>query len=231
MLAAGAWGLGAAAWLVIGAAIGLWVPIPRRIVALVLGFGAGALVSALSFDLTEEAFRGAGTAVTAGGLAAGAATYFAGNLLLHRRSANATAGAGILLGALLDGVPESVVLGTTLLAGHGISVSFLAAVVVSNLPEGLAGARDLREDGHRPWRIIGLWVAVAVASAIAAALGYGALGAMSAGPVAAAQAFAAGAIITMLADTMFPEAFRNGGPAVGLATALGFATAFLLSTT
>ena len=230
MLAAGAWGLLAAGSLVVGAVIGLTLPIPRRIVALVLGFGAGALVSALAFDLTEEAFRGAGTVVTAAGLAAGALTYFLGNLALDRRGTGTTAGPGIVLGALLDGVPESIVLGATLLAGQGVSLSFLAAVLVSNLPEGLAGARDLQEDGRRASRIIGLWVGVAVASGVAAALGYAALGSMSPGPVAAVQAFAAGAIITMLADTMFPEAFDNGGAAVGLATAFGFATAFLLST-
>ena len=230
MLAAGAWGLLAAGSLVVGAVIGLTLPIPRRIVALVLGFGAGALVSALAFDLTEEAFRGAGTVVTAAGLAAGALTYFLGNLALDRRGTGTTAGPGIVLGALLDGVPESIVLGATLLAGQGVSLSFLAAVLVSNLPEGLAGARDLQEDGHRASRIIGLWVGVAVASGVAAALGYAALGSMSPGPVAAVQAFAAGAIITMLADTMFPEAFDNGVAAVGLATAFGFATAFLLST-
>ena len=142
----------------------------------------------------------------------------------------ATNGPAIVLGALLDGIPESVVLGTTLLAGTGIGLPFLAAVFVSNVPEGLSAAADLRKEGRRAALIIGLWVGVALVSGIASALGYGLLGEMGATAVPLIQAFAAGAILTMLTDTMIPEAFADGGDLTGLATVLGFATAFLLST-
>jgi ZIP family zinc transporter len=142
----------------------------------------------------------------------------------------ATNGPAIVLGAMLDGIPESVVLGSTLLGGAGVGVPFLAAVFMSNVPEALSAAADLRKEGHQPTWIIGLWVGVALVSGLAAALGYWVLGGMGSGAVPLVQAFAAGAILTMLADTMIPEAFDNGGDLTGLATVFGFAAAFLLST-
>jgi ZIP family zinc transporter len=237
MLEAALWGFVASGALLIGAAIGIWARIPRRIVALVMGFGAGALISAVAFDLTEEAFVLGGTAPTALGLAAGGLTFFFGDLLLERAAAktggtgrrSSGAGLAIVLGALLDGLPESVVLGASLLGGTGVSASFLAAVFASNLPEGLAGARDLREDGRSPGWILGLWLAVVIASAVAAGLGFSLLGDMAPGPAAIVQAFAAGAIIAMLADSLVPEAFEYGGIGVGLATVFGFSFAFFLS--
>jgi ZIP family zinc transporter len=237
-LAAGLWGLLAASSLIIGAWIGVSMKIPRRYVALVMGFGAGALISALAFDLTEEAFQGGGTLPTAFGLAAGAATYFAGDLMLQRRQARVaskatsdgpkTAGLAIVLGALLDGLPESFVLGATLLGGEGISISLLAAIFLSNVPEGVAGGRDLLDEGRRRGWIMRLWVFVVLASGLAAGLGNAVLATAGPETVAITQAFAAGAILTMLADTMMPEAFENGGDGVGLATVLGFALAFFL---
>ena len=157
VLEAGLWGLVAASTLVIGALIGLYLPIPRRWVALAMGFGAGALISALSFDLTEEAFNNSNAPVVAAGLAAGAVTFYLGNRLISeaRRGEgveppSTSNGLALVLGALLDGIPESVVLGSTLLGGAMISVPFLAAVAISNLPEGLSAAADLKREGHPP---------------------------------------------------------------------------------
>jgi zinc transporter, ZIP family len=233
VLEAGFWGLVGGSSLVVGAALGLWLPIPRRIVALVMGFGAGALVSALAFDLTAEAFEEGGAVATAIGLAAGGLTFFIGDTLIDARAAAGGAAGGgglaIALGALLDGLPESFVLGASLVSGPGVSVSFLVAVLLSNLPEGLAGARDLHQEGHSERWIMGLWLGVAVASGISAAVGFAVLSSMSAEPLGLTKAFAAGAILTMLADTMFPEAYADGGKGVGLATLLGFALAFFLS--
>jgi zinc transporter, ZIP family len=236
MLEAGLWGLVAGSSLVVGAAIGIWLPIPRRIVALVMGFGAGALVSALAFDLTAEAYAEGGAVVTAVGLAVGGLTFFVGDVLIEstgRAAGTGAAAAGgglaIVLGALLDGLPESFVLGASLVGGAGVSISFLVAVVLSNLPEGLAGARDLRREGHSARWVIGLWSGVAIASGLAAAFGFAILGSLAGEPLGLAKAFAAGAILTMLADTLFPEAYEDGGKGVGLATLLGFALAFFLS--
>ena len=239
MLEAGLWGLAAASTLIAGALIGLFVKIPRWMVALVLAFGVGALISALAFDLTEEAFRVGGTVTVAVGLGTGALTYLAGDQLVSRgggkrRGPRVTQvsnnGLPIVLGALLDGIPESIVLGSTLLGGSAISLPFFFAVAVSNVPEALTAAVDLKREGHSPIWIIGLWVVVTLVSGAAAAIGFGALGEMGTSLwVPIIQAFAAGAILTMLVDTMIPEAFADGGDLVGLATVLGFATAFFLN--
>lgn len=230
MLEAGFWGLVAGSSLALGAALAVWLPIPRRAVALLMGFGAGALVSALAFELTVKAYFEAGGVVTAAGLAAGGLTFFLGDVLLESGAGRAGgAGLAIALGALLDGVPESVVLGSSLAFGSTVSVPFLVAVLLSNLPEGLAGARDLRAAGHSRALAVGVWVVVALASGVAAAIGFALLGGMPSQPLGFAKAFAAGAILTMLADTMFPEAYREGGKGVGLTTLLGFALAFFIS--
>ena len=239
MLEAGLWGLAAASTLIVGALVGLFAGIPRRFVALVLAFGVGALTSAVAFDLTEESFRVGGTLTVAIGLGVGALTFYAGDQIVSRgggtrRGARVTQvsnnGLAIVLGALLDGIPESVVLGSTLLAGGGIGLPFFFAVAVSNVPEALTAAVDLRREGHRPGWIISLWVVVALISGAAAAIGFGALGEMGQSVwVPLIQAFAAGAILTMLVDTMIPEAFADGGDLVGLATVLGFASAFFLT--
>jgi ZIP family zinc transporter len=241
MLEAAFWGLAGASALVLGAVAALAIKVPRRWVGLLMAFGSGALISALAFDLTEEAFAHGGTAPVAIGLAAGALVFFGGNQVLEaqgaaRRGADVKSaeegnGPAIVLGALLDGIPESVVLGSTLLAGTGVGIPFLAAVFISNVPESFSAVVDLRREGHEPGWIIGLWVVVALVSGLAAALGYQLLGEMGASAlVPFIQAFAAGAILTMLADTMIPEAFKDGGGASGLATTFGFALAFLLST-
>ncbi|HET9540275.1 MAG TPA: ZIP family zinc transporter [Candidatus Limnocylindria bacterium] len=236
MLEAGLWGLAAASTLVIGALMGLYLPIPRRVVALAMAFGAGALISALSFDLTEEAFNNSNAGIVAPGLALGAVTFYIGNRLISeaRRGegvepAATSNGLALALGALLDGIPESVVLGSTLLGGAMISVPFLVAVAISNLPEGLSAAADLKREGHAPGWIMRLWIGVALASAVAAALGYGLLGDVGPFWVPLIQAFAAGAILTMLVDTMIPEAYEGGGSLTGLVTVAGFAMAFFLT--
>ena len=181
-------------------------------------------------------FEVGGTLPVAAGLGAGALVFYAGNRLLSQSRRGRTVaqadgnGPAIVLGALLDGIPESIVLGSTLLAGAGVSVPFLAAVAISNVPEALTAAVDLRREGHRPGWIVRLWIGVALVSGLAAALGYAALGEMGGSNwVPLIQAFAAGAILTMLVDTMIPEAFADGGDLVGLATVLGFAAAFFLT--
>lgn len=233
MLEALVWGAVACSSLVIGAVIGLKVDPRPRVIGLLLGFGAGALISAVSFELASEALEIGGTDALAAGLAAGAATYFFGSRLLGRQHgsvpARSSAGAMLALGALLDGVPESAALGLTLTHGEGVSVGLLAAVFISNLPESIGSAAIMREGGTADRDVLGLWVLVAVAGVIACVLGYVLLDDASPNLVAAVQAFAAGAILTMLVDTMIPEATKAGGDKTGLATVLGFAVALLLS--
>jgi zinc transporter, ZIP family len=227
------WGLIGGLALVLGSLIAL-VPshrLPGRAVGYVMAFGAGVLISAVSFDLTEEAIDLGGGLAAALGLGAGAATYFAGDRLIDRGGSGDGEDdpQGIVLGALLDGVPESAAIGLTLLSGGGVSVSFIAAVFISNLPESIAASAELEEAHSRRW-ILGLWLGIALASALAAGLGYQLLGDAPDDVIAFVKAFAGGAILCMLADTMVPDALRKAGASVGLVTVLGFALAALLST-
>jgi len=240
VLEAAFWGLVAASTLVVGAVLAIVLPWTRRAIGLIAGFGAGALISAVTLDLTASAFAEAHVAVVVAGLGAGAIAFSAGNWALHRggavrhrkRSAGQQAGAdplGIVLGTVLDGIPESVVIGISLLAGGGVGLAFLAAVAISNLPEAVSSTTGLRRVGWSTRGIMGLWAIVVVLSAVAAGAGYG-LGAGAPIEVAAAiEAFAAGAVLTMLADTMMPEAFDEAGAAAGLATVMGYAIGALLT--
>jgi zinc transporter, ZIP family len=240
MAEAALWGAVGASSLLLGAILGLALRLPSTAIGLILGFGAGTLISALSFELTEEAFHLGGADAVALGLGLGALTYFAGDWVIDRggggnrmsstgEQAEGSAKA-LLLGAVLDGIPESAVIGITLLEGSGVGVAVLAAVFLSNLPEAISSSTGMKTAGGRPARILGEWVVVVVASAAAAAVGYGALDGASGNAIAVIQAFAAGAVLTMLVDTMVPEAHRRAGNMVGLVTVLGFALAYLLST-
>lgn len=231
------WGTVGGAALVLGALIALQFTIDRQVLGVTMGFGAGVLISAVAYDLVEEAFiTSAGAGGVALGFFAGAMAFFVGDALIdrmggnHRKSAGGEQASGsglaIVLGAVLDGIPESIVLGIGLLGGEGVSVAFIAAVFLSNLPEGVAGSTGLQKSGWSKGRILGLWTTVMVVSGLAALLGYVAMDDASATTIAAVLAFAGGAILTMLADTMMPEAFEQEGRLVGLFTAAGFALAF-----
>ncbi len=235
------WGAFGGAALIVGAAVGIWFHLSNRVVGVVMALGAGVLISAVSFDLVEEAVdTSGGEGGVAAGLAAGALTFFVGDTLIDRMGGDKRksvtgeqsegSGLAIVLGAVLDGIPESIVLGLTLLGGGGVSVAFVAAVFISNLPEGLAASTGLSASGWSPGRILGLWTGVMLVSALAALAGYAVFDSASASTVAFVLAFAGGAVLTMLADTMMPEAFEHAGPLVGLFTTAGFAVAFALHT-
>lgn len=243
-LEAGLWGLAAGGTLVLGAAVAWFVRVPQTVVAGVMAFGAGVLISALAFDLVDEAERTGGLAVTAAGFLGGALAYVAANVVLARRGArhrkrsgdqqpraadDQGSGAAIAVGALLDGVPESVVLGLSLLGGGGIGVPVLAAVAISNLPEGLSSAAGMKRSGRTARYVFGVWGGIAVASGVAAALGALLLEGASGGVVAAITAVAAGAILAMVADTMIPEAFERTHLYAGLLATVGFLLAFTIS--
>ncbi|MCA2211759.1 ZIP family metal transporter [Jidongwangia harbinensis] len=245
-LQAGGWGLLAGSALLLGAAVGYLVRIPRKAVASIMAFGAGVLLSAVSFELIAEAYDRAGLLPTVIGAVAGAAVYTGCNVLLARRGARhrkrsgdqqpseaqaGGSGAALALGALLDGVPESVVIGTGLLGGGAVSAVTVAAVFISNVPEGLSSATGMRRAGRSGTYVFGLWAGIALVSGLAAVAGYTLLGGVAPAVLAAITAVAGGAILTMVADTMIPEAFEQTHLAIGIITLLGFLTAFALSTT
>ena len=227
MGAALGWGALAASSLVLGALLGLARRWPAAAVGSVLAFGAGALISAVSFDLVEEGAALGGPETIGAGLAVGALTYFAADRALERGSSGG--GRALALGAFLDGIPEQLVLGIGLATGGGVSAGLLVAIFVSNLPEAIGSATDMRAAGTPPARIRALWVAVATLCTLATVAGFAVADAVSDDLKAAVNAFAAGALLVMLIDSMIPEATAKGGRAAGLVTVLGFAVAFSLS--
>ncbi len=223
------WGGLAASSLIIGALLGLARSWPDRWIGLVLAFGAGALISAVAFELAEEGGRVGGGTSVAIGLAVGAFTYWGLNRELDARSAGSNAGTALALGAFLDGIPEQLVLGIGIAAGEGVSIGLLVAIFVSNLPEAIGSATEMRAAGRKPAQIRLLWIAVAGVCLLATVVGYAIADSTSGELRAGIDGFAAGALLVMLIDSMVPDATRKAGDVAGLVTTLGFAVAAGLS--
>lgn len=245
-LQAGIWGLLGGSSLLAGAALAFLVRLPPRLVAGIMGFGCGILISAVAYDLIMDGFEAGGIWPVIGGAMAGSLAYTVANWLVARggghhrkrsgdqqRDAAGEDGEGgaraIAIGSLLDGIPESVVLGVGLLEGGGVSLPMLAAIILSNLPEGLSSAVGMLKAGRGAGYVLGLWGAIAAASGLAALLGAALLGDASPAVIAAVNALAAGALLTMVADTMIPEAVEGEGPGTGLLVVAGLLLAFALS--
>ena len=232
MLSALGWGALAAASLVVGALLALARPWRDGVVGAVLAFGAGALISSVAFELAQEGLRVGSPVSVAVGLAVGALSFFLADRAVERvggRGGGGAAGLPLALGSLLDGIPEQAVLGIGLAAGEGISVALLVAIFVSNLPEGVGSAADMRSAGRSGGAIVRLWVVVAVVCALATLGGYAVADLAGGGVKAGIDGFAAGALLVMLVDSMVPEAQKKAGNRAGLATVLGFAVAAALS--
>ncbi len=241
MAAAFGWGLLAASSLVIGAVVALRFRIKPRAIGLIMGFGAGVLISAVAFDLVEEAAnKASGNGAVIVGIFAGCGVFFLGDWLIDRsgggdrKDANGAQEEGsalaIVLGTVLDGIPESMVIGLTIFEGGEVGAAYLLAVFISNLPESISSTAGLATSGWNRARILWLWIAIALISALASLAGYGLFQHASPDTVAFVLAFAAGAILTMLADTMMPEAYEHGGKLVGVVTTFGFAIAYVIHT-
>jgi len=243
--AAGFWGLVGGSALVLGAGIAWVAKLPQRLIAAVMAVGSGVLISAVAFDLMDEAYRQGGFAASAAGFVGGAVVYTIANIAVSRAGARhrkrsgsnpdesqgggGDTGAAIAIGALLDGIPESVVIGVSLLGGSGVSAVTVAAVFLSNVPEGLSSAAGMKAAGRSAGYVFGVWSGIAVASAAAAMVGNVALAGAVPGLIAGVTAVAAGAILAMLVDTMIPEATEKTHDYSGLIAVMGFLGAFVLS--
>jgi zinc transporter, ZIP family len=241
---AGMWGLIAGSALLLGAALGYFTRVSQRFVAGVTAFGAGVLISALSIELMDEAHERGGFGAAAIGFLAGALAYTLANVWLARRGArhrkrsgekqpseaeHPGSGLAIAVGALLDGVPESIAIGVSMIQGAHASALIAAAIFLSNVPEGLSSSIGMKRAGRSGVYIFGVWGGIALICALSALLGYGAFAGFTPSVIAVTLAIAAGAILAMVADTMIPEAFAEARDYTGLLAAFGFLTAFLFA--
>lgn len=227
--------------LILGVIIGTVFKIRQRIIAAIMAFGSGVLICALTFGLMEEAFKHGGFDAIAIGFLIGGVVFIGGDFLVHRyggrtykkkkhfKAVRDTNGKAIILGAALDGIPESIALGLSLLEKNGIGLLMLAAIFLSNLPESISSIDDLRKEEISTKQIYFSWSIVSISSIVAAILSFFFLKNISLNTRGIIEAFASGAILAMLADSMMPEAYEEGGYLIGLLTMLGFLTAFILS--
>jgi len=242
MLTAIVFGLVASSALVIGAVVGsLWDP-PREVTGVLLAFASGALISALAFELFEEAYHLGGAARSGLALLAGAAAFVAADTALDRRvtgeagpdqrevaagGAQRAVGWALLAAVTLDGVPENLALGVSLV--DDASLALLVAIFFSNLPESLVGAVAMRGAGQQVRTVVGTWVVCAALLAVAVVAGRALAEPLSDEVLAVALGFAGGAVLASLADTLMPEAFARGRPFNAFATAAGFFLSFMLA--
>ena len=242
MLTAILFGIAASSALVIGGAVGCYWDAPKRVTGVLLAFASGALISALAFELFEEAYHFGGAVRSGLGLLAGAAAFVLADTLLDRRvtgksgpeqrevtadAARGGVGWALLAAVTLDGVPENLALGVSLV--DGASVALLVAIFFSNLPESLVGAVAMRREGRSAKTVIGTWAACALLLALAVIAGRGLAEPLSDEVLSVALGFAGGAVLASLADTLMPEAFEHGRPFNAYATAAGFFLSFILA--
>jgi ZIP family zinc transporter len=230
------WGALSSAALFIGEALAGPLEKSRRKTGLVMGFGAGTLLSAIAYELIPQSSVDKGATIGAAFLI-GALAYYFGDFLIDRRGGadrqsidggSGGSGAAMFVGALLDGLPEAFVLGISLAVGGSVSVAFVTAVFVSNIPQGVAGTAALKTAGYRDRHIFLMWLALTVSCAAVAALGFQVVDSVP-NQGLEVEAFAAGAVLTMLANSMMPEAYEHGGNSVGLLTVLGYLIAAALT--
>jgi ZIP family zinc transporter len=224
MLEAFGWGLLAQSSLLLAGLLVCWVTVPTKVVGILGGFGAGAMIAAVSFDLLPEAMAHIEPWQTGVWMMVGVAVFLVADQLVERRFGSQGAGGamGIIVGSVVDGVPESAILGIQVGAGLTISLGFVAAVFISNIPQAIAPSADLAASGWGPRRLGGLWLLVVLACGVAAALGFLATDLSAAVQGDRAAALAAGGLLAMLTNSLIPFSFERGGSLAGVATAVGF---------
>jgi zinc transporter, ZIP family len=224
MLEAFGWGLLAQSSLLLAGLLVCWVTVPTKVVGILGGFGAGAMIAAVSFDLLPEATAHIEPWQTGMWMLVGVAVFLVADQLVERRFGSQGAGGamGIVVGSVVDGVPESAILGIQVGIGIPISLGFVAAVFISNIPQAIAPSADLAASGWGPRRLGQLWLLVVLACGVAAAVGFLATDLTGAVQGDRAAALAAGGLLAMLTNSLIPFSFERGGSLAGVATAVGF---------
>ncbi len=242
-IAALLWGLVAGGALIIGGALGWFADLGRRQVAWIMAFGAGILISAIAFDIMDEAFTTGGLPASAGGFLLGAIIFTAGSVMIARAGARhrmrsklmgpdddrANSAGAIVLGTIIDGIPEAIVIGVSLIDGNGVALAAVIAIFLSNIPEALSSTVGMKAAGHGKRYVFGLWSGITVMSGAFSLLGYAVVSQTTPEVVALTQAVAGGALIALIADTMIPEAFAETHDVTGFVAAIGFLCGFALS--
>lgn len=238
------WGLVSGSALLLGAFVGYYKHVSPRTIGVIMAFGSGVLISALAFELMDEAYRNGGFGAAAVGFITGALIYTIANYLLNKQGAkhrkrsgqqqptekdNPGSGTAIAVGALIDGIPESVAIGVSMIHGGAVSAAAVVAIFLSNVPESLSSTSGMKKAGRSPKYIFGIWTVITLLSGAAACAGYSVFSQFSPQIVAAVVAVAAGGILAMLSSTMIPEAYEEAHDFIGIITVLGFLAAFLLS--
>ncbi len=239
MLNAFLWGLFATSSLILGGVIASRLNLGKKTLGVIMAFGAGTLISAISYELIFEAVKlGRGTGFPAFGLFAGALTFFLSDLLISKMGAknhmaiDAAPGARLIipmvLAIILDGIPESIVIGLGIFEGGSVSLAMLVAVFISNLPESIAGTTGMKAAGWSRMKIQSLWVIIALICAVSSIAGFSLFSGASDHWLSFINAFAGGAILLMITNSMIPEAYEHGGKLAGIFTVLGFAVSVMM---
>lgn len=242
MLMAAIWGCVAGSALLLGALLGYFIKLPQRLVASIMAFGAGVLMSAVSFELLDDAYTLGGPIHLVNGFFLGATIFTIANIYLARKGAkhrkrsdkpeddneNSNAVA-IAVGSVIDGVPESIAIGLTMISGGMVSIATVIAIFLSNIPEGLSSTKGMKKTGWKPIKIFSLWFSIVVITSLSSLVGFSVFSHLPVELTAITLAVAAGGILAMLVDTMIPEAFSKTHNLAGMVTVIGFAISFILS--
>lgn len=240
MYSAAFWGAIASSSLLLGSIIGLYISIPKKVIGYLMALGTGILIGASSFDLLIESVKKSGLTITSILFLCGALLFTVIELFLYRKGGSnrkrshknpeGHSGLAIYVGTLMDAIPESIIIGVSLLNNHKVDMLFVTAILISNFPESLSSTVGLKKDLYSNRKIIILWASVIIVSAISSLLGYLFLKNASVDVLTSIEAFGAGGLIAMVCSTMLPEAFEQGGPVVGFITCIGLIFSLAMST-